>query len=192
MDRGLLWSLGGLAVAGAGLATWYFLTRVPAAASGDATGEDMTSNTDSAGWPYARGAQYQALFDAATRRYGLPAGLLARQGYQESRFRDDIISGATVSSAGAVGIMQIIPRFHPEIDPGDAAADRRAALDPARAIDYAGKYLSLLYRQFGSWSQALAAYNWGPANVARTTNTTLWPLETRNYVSQITADVQVA
>src|SRR5688572_16715209 len=98
-----------------------------------------------------RGEKYLPLLNAAERKYGIPRDLLARQAYQESRFRDDIVTGATRSSAGAIGIMQIIPRWHPSIDPGDAAADERAALDPPRAIDYAAKYLSSLQRQFGSW-----------------------------------------
>jgi soluble lytic murein transglycosylase-like protein len=135
-----------------------------------------------------RGEKYLPLLNAAERRYGIPRDLLARQAYQESRFREDIISGVTRSPAGAIGIMQIIPRWHPSIDPGDAAADERAALDPARAIDYAAKYLSSLQRQFGSWSLALAAYNAGPGNVQKHNGIPPFK-ETRDYVAQILKDV---
>jgi len=134
------------------------------------------------------GAKYLPLLNATERLYGIPRDLLARQAYQESRFRPDIISGVTRSAAGAVGIMQIIPRWHPSIDPGDAAADELAALNPARAIDYAAKYLSALQRQFGSWSLALAAYNAGPGNVQKYSGIPPFK-ETRDYVSQILADV---
>ena len=103
-----------------------------------------------------------------------------RLAYQESRFRPDIISGQTVSSAGAVGIMQIVPRWHPEVN----------ALDPAAAIAYAGKFLASLYRQFGTWELALQAYNWGPGNLKKylAQGGTL-PVETANYSGQILTDI---
>ncbi|HKJ08910.1 MAG TPA: lytic transglycosylase domain-containing protein, partial [Gammaproteobacteria bacterium] len=75
----------------------------------------------------------------------MPHNLLARLLYQESRYREDIISGRTVSSAGAVGIAQLIPRFFPDID----------ARDPRQAIPAAARYLARLCRQFGSWALAL-------------------------------------
>ncbi len=135
-----------------------------------------------------RGAKYLPLLNAAERRYGIPRDLLARQAYQESRFRDDIITGATRSSAGAIGLMQIIPRWHPSIDPGDAAADERAALDPAKAIDYAARFLSSLHKRYGTWSLALAAYNAGAGNVDKHKGIPPFK-ETLNYVAQILADV---
>src|SRR5687768_7649601 len=127
-----------------------------------------------------RGAKYKPLLEAAEKRYGIPSGMLARLAWQESRFRADIISGKTVSSAGAMGIMQIVPRWHPGVDP----------LVPAQAIDYAGRYLSSLYRQFGRWDYALKAYNWGQGNVkAWLAGEKMEPMETRLYSSQILADI---
>ncbi len=49
--------------------------------------------------------------------YNLPKNLLARVAYQESHFRPSIINGTQKSSKGAVGIMQIIPKWHPNVDP---------------------------------------------------------------------------
>lgn len=132
---------------------------------------------------YPSGEKYRGLTDAAEARYGLPHGLIYRQCYQESHFRDDIITGKVRSAAGAVGILQIIPRYHPDI--GEAGA-----LDPAKAIPYAAKFMSQLKKQFGTWEIALAAYNWGPGNVARTASIN-WPQETKKYVKEITADVNV-
>ena len=127
-----------------------------------------------------RGAQYAPALANAEARYGIPSGLLARLAWQESRFRADIISGATVSGAGAVGIMQIVPKWHPGVD----------ALDPFTSIDYAGRFLAGLYRQFGSWELALKAYNWGAGNVrAMLAGAKSEPLETRNYSSQILGDL---
>jgi len=132
--------------------------------------------------------RYRGHIAAAEARSGLPEGLLHRLIYQESRFRTDIITGALVSSAGAVGIAQIVPRWHPGVN----------ALDPEQSIDYAAGYLARLHNRFGSWQQALAAYNWGPSNVARHVqefgglNLDALPPETRNYVAQISGDVGVA
>lgn len=111
-------------------------------------------------------------------KYGLPENLLVRVAYQESRFRDDIIKGDTVSSAGAVGIMQIVPRWHPNVNP----------LNVNEAIDYAGQYLRSLYTQTGSWLMAIAAYNWGIGNLKKK-GFAKAPKETRQYVEQIADDV---
>lgn len=136
-------------------------------------------------WKIPRaGEPYRAHFEAAERRYGVPALLLARQAYQESRFRADIIDGRTRSSAGAVGIMQVIPRYHPEL--GEAGA-----LDPARAIDYAARFMRRLFDRFGSWSLALAAYNAGPSNVEKYRGVPPFA-ETQAYVRDITSDVGIA
>lgn len=131
----------------------------------------------------------QSVFHIASATQRLPANLLEAVAYRESRFRADIISGATRSGAGAVGIMQIIPRYHPEL--GEAGA-----LDPARAIPYAAKYLRQLYNEFGDWKIALAAYNWGPGNERQDLKDNIvgddWPTETRNYVAEISRNAGLA
>ena len=130
-----------------------------------------------------RANKYLMAITKAETEHGLPGGLLARLLHQESRYRDDIIHGLTVSSAGAVGIAQIVPRWHPNVDP----------LDPWASIDYAAGYLARLRAQFGSWRLALAAYNWGPGNIGKTGDAPdEWPQETRDYVAEITADTGVA
>lgn len=116
----------------------------------------------------------------AERTHGLPRDLLARLIYQESRFRQDIITGKVQSSAGAQGIAQIVPKWHPNVDP----------LNPVESIHYAARYLKQLRDQFGDYRLALAAYNWGPGNVRKYgTQPDKWPTETKNYVSQILGDV---
>lgn len=128
------------------------------------------------------GQRFIPLWDAATAQYGLPLDLLPAVAWRESRYRDDIIDGRTRSSAGAVGLMQIIPKWHPDL--GEAGA-----LDPARAIPYAAKYLRDLYRQFKHWPTAIAAYNFGPGNVA---DGKAWPAETRTYVAEVAANAGLA
>lgn len=153
-------------------------------------GEVVAAMTDAIAtlgdWTRKIPAALRGVFASAGAQYGLPAGLLEAVAYRESRFRADIISGATRSSAGAVGIMQIIPRWHPEV--GEAGA-----LDPKRAIPYAAKYLRQLRDQFGSWTLALAAYNWGPGNLSKARDDrSKWPAETRTYVDEITRNAGLA
>lgn len=122
---------------------------------------------------------------------GLPFNLLARLLYQESRYRPDIISGATPSAAGALGIAQIVPKWHPGVNP----------LDPVASIRYAGQFLASLKRQLGTWDKAVAGYNTGAGNVQKaiaraSIAKTDWLLqvadETKNYVREILGDIGLA
>lgn len=122
--------------------------------------------------------KYRATIAAAEFKYSLPTGLLHRLIFQESHFRTDIITGKTISSAGAIGIAQIVPKWHPGVDP----------YDPTASIYYAASYLKQLRKQTSSWSEAIAAYNWGIGNLQRSGLGNA-PKETRDYVAQITADV---
>lgn len=133
-------------------------------------------------------ANLAPVITSAEGLHGIPRGLLHRLIYQETRFRSDIINGWTVGEAGAVGVGQIVPKWHPDSDPYSVNG----------SVYYAAAYLAQLYRSFGSWRQALAAYNWGPGNLrkhlAQHGELTLdaLPEETRDYVVEITADVEVA
>lgn len=133
--------------------------------------------------PPAAAAPYLSAIARAERVYGLPDQLLARLLWQESRYRADIIDGRSKSPAGAVGIAQFMP--------ATAAEFGIDARDPWASIDAAGRYLSQLYRRFGNWPEALAAYNWGQGNVSRR-GLDAAPAETRAYYSQIMADVGIA
>lgn len=124
-----------------------------------------------------RGNKYDALFMAAEKANGLPAGLLRRMAYQESRFNP-----SARSPVGALGLMQFMPATAKQfgIDP----------LNPAQSIAAAGKYMAQLYKQAGSWRAAVAAYNWGIGNVLRK-GIAAAPAETVAYM-QIASDVGVA
>jgi soluble lytic murein transglycosylase-like protein len=143
------------------------------------TGSDIMAQVTGAWRDAGEGPTLVPLLNAAEDQYGIPRDLLARQAYQESHFRADIISGATASPAGAQGLMQLVPRFYPGVDP----------LDPAQAIDAAAKSMVAYYKQFGSWALALAAYNAGPGTVQHYGNTIPPYTETQNYVAQILRDV---
>lgn len=128
-------------------------------------------------------AKYAALIANAETANGLPADMLARLLYQESRYREDIITGATKSPVGALGIAQFMPATASQLGINP--------LDPAQAINGAARYLASLYAQTGTWSEALAAYNWGIGNVKRKGLANA-PTETRNYYAQILGDINTS
>lgn len=125
-----------------------------------------------------RGTEFRPAFRAAEDKYSLPHGLLERMAWQESRFNP-----RAVSPVGAQGIMQFMPATAREfgIDP----------FEPYQSIDAAGRYVAQLYRKFGDWPRAIAAYNWGMGNVARK-GLAKAPAETREYYASILADVGLA
>lgn len=131
-----------------------------------------------------RGGPYKAAIAAAEQKYGLPTNLLARQLWQESRFRPEIINCQLDSGAGAEGIAQIIPKWNPGVNP----------CDPFAAIDYAAADDARLYAEFGTWEYALQAYNWGDGNLRAylAGQVATMPLETSNYSAQILGDIGMA
>ena len=113
-------------------------------------------------------------------------------------FIESAFNPQAVSSARASGMWQFMPATGKSFDlkqnafrddRRDVQASTRAALD----------YLERLYKMFGDWHLALAAYNWGEGNVGKaiarnqraglpTTYTDLnMPMETRMYVPKLQA-----
>ena len=105
------------------------------------------------------------------------------------------------SRVGAMGLWQFMPatgrmyNMHVNRDVDDR-------MDPDMATESAAKYLKSLYRMFGDWELAMAAYNCGPGNVRKAINRsggkkTFWevynhlPKETRSYVPQFQAMMYV-
>ena len=126
------------------------------------------------------GTKYDDLITASALQYGIPAGVLYKLLYQESHFREDIITGKTRSRVGALGIAQFMPATALE-----EMGSVDAAMDPAKAIPAAARYLSKLIAAAGSIEGGVAAYNWGIGNVKRKGLTNA-PVETQNYVLAIT------
>ena len=149
----------------------------------DSLGDIMTTVQNKLWFPPAAAKPYLAAIAHAESKYGLPTNLLARLLHQESRYRQDVITGKTKSPAGAVGIAQFMPATAKELGVNP--------LDPFESIDGAGRYLQKLYAKFKSWPETLAAYNWGQGNVSRKGLGSA-PTETKNYFGQILADLGMA
>lgn len=145
--------------------------------------EDLVNTTRNTLQLWKPPAKYAGLIAAAEDCNGIPRDVLARLLYQECHYRDDIITGKVNSPTGAQGIAQFMPATAKEwgVNP----------LDPASAIDGAGRYVKWLYNKFGNWREALAAYNWGIGNVQRQ-GLAAAPRETRLYYSQILGDVNTS
>ena len=121
-------------------------------------------------------------FEAAAARHALSVDLLLSVARAESNCRAD-----AVSDAGAIGVMQLMPATARQL-----GVDPR---DPAQNIDGGAAYLRQLIDRFGGRIDlALAAYNAGPAPVARRDAVPPYP-ETRSYVGQnldLLADISLS
>ena len=107
---------------------------------------------------------------ASDEKHGLPRGTVAAVAHTESGW--DI---KAKSKAGAIGISQIMPGYHPTVDP----------YDPIASLDYSGEYLATLIKRFGLRG-GLTAYNAGPGNYQKYLNGTR-PLkkESREYADKV-------
>lgn len=115
---------------------------------------------------------------SSANKYGVDGGMLTRQLSAESNMNPN-----AVSPKGATGVAQFMPQT--------AAQYGVNARDPNSSIDGAAHYDSDLMRKYnGNQGLALAAYNWGPANVdnwmANGADPSQMPRETQAYVARVT------
>ena len=113
--------------------------------------------------------ELRAYGKAAAARAEIDSRIFTRQITQESGW-----NMYALSPAGAVGIAQIVPRWHPVVNPWD----------PYAALDYAANLMRRHLREFGSYELALAAYNAGSNAVSHYGGVPPFP-ETRMYVRAI-------
>ena len=144
-----------------------------------------------------RSAQYVPAIEPELAKAGLPRDLaylaMIESGYNPS----------AVSHAGAGGLWQFMPATgrHYDLVINSWVDERR---DPEKATRAAIRYLGNLYRQFGDWHLAVAAYNTGEGNVDRAIRehgtANFWDLaakeglyrETRHYVPKLIAAIIIA
>lgn len=133
--------------------------------------------------------RYESIIRAHARNYDLDPTLLAAVVYTESRF-----NASARSSAGAVGLMQLLP------DTAKGIAVRTGGdgfvvsdlLDPEINVRYGSWYLRSLLRRYGDLRTALAAYHAGQGNVDRwrAEGVGIQFPETRSYVAGVLAAQQ--
>ena len=135
---------------------------------------------------------------AAADEFGVPESII----FSVIKVESDVNKTA-VSSAPAHGLMQLTEETYFWIG-NDMLGEYPSAFDiyePELNIRYGTYYLSFLYRKYGSWDTALAAYNAGPGNVNDWLedseiadpdgNLVNIPYkETRNYVKKVNAAIE--
>ena len=106
--------------------------------------------------------EYAEYVEVYSQKYGVPESLVFAVIHTESGFD----SGA-VSSAGAVGLMQMMPDTFAWLTDEILFEHLESGMlyDPETNIKYGTYLLSRFYDRYGDWELTLAAYNGGVGNV---------------------------
>jgi soluble lytic murein transglycosylase-like protein len=138
-----------------------------------ATGAHAASVSFAAGQESGAGGEYEAMIQSAAQRNGIEPAILHGLIQQESGF-----DPGSHSSAGAMGLTQLMPETASSLGVSNP-------YDPAESIEGGARYLAGLLSRFGgNVTDALAAYNAGPAAVSSHGGVPPYP-ETESYVSKV-------
>jgi hypothetical protein len=118
--------------------------------------------------------ELRPLFRRQENSYAMPDGFLEAVAEKESGFNHDIITCVRLGGVGEEGIMQLRPEYHLD--------SRASRCNPQVAIPYAANFLAKNFMRFGTWTEALAAYNWGPTNL-ETRGLNAAPAATKRYIA---------
>lgn len=142
--------------------------------------QSASSSTTTAASSSAVSGNFSDLINQASQKYGVSAGLIQSIIKAESNFNPN-----AVSSAGAQGLMQLMP--------GTASGlGVTNSLDPAQNIDGGAKFLKRLLDHYdGNVRLAVAAYNAGPGAVDKYGGVPPYQ-ETQTYVNRVLGYYQSA
>ena len=144
-----------------------------------------------------RAGRYRVLIQQVLKEEGVPQDLIYLA-VAESGFQLQVVN----PKSGAGGMWQFMPFQGAYGLQRNGYFDER--FDPEKSSRAYARYIKTLYRQFGDWYLAMAAYDWGPGNVQRAVMRTgyadFWqlyrrnalPKETKDYVPKILAAVIMA
>lgn len=123
--------------------------------------------------------RYDEFAGEVERRYGLPEGLIVAIKNAGERTPTEASGRATVSSAGAKGLMQFIDTTR--------KVYQHDVKDPFESMDAAGRYMAdVLPRYNGNAMAALADYNGGPRQGRPVLNGQQPPAkETQDYLQRV-------
>jgi len=143
-----------------------------------------------------RAGKYKEMISKNLRDQGVPQDLIYLA-VAESGFQPQALN----ARSGAGGMWQFMPTGAYGLARNGWFDER---FDPQKSSIAYAKYMKTLYKQFGDWYLAMAAYDWGPGNVQRAVMRTgyadFWelyrrnalPSETKNYVPGIIAAIIMA
>ena len=118
---------------------------------------------------------FEAMIADAARRHGLDPELFRRQIMVESGGNANAVN----RRSGATGLGQLMPGTAAGLGVTDAR-------DPQQNLNASATYMQQMLAKFGSYPQALAAYNWGPGNLGKAGgNVAVAPAETQGYLRKI-------
>ena len=140
---------------------------------------------------------YQEYVSAASEEFDVPESVIFAVIYCESNFDADALS-----PVGAKGLMQMMPATFEEMQGYLKETHTEEELfDPEISIRYGTYYLSRMYKHFGNWETAFAAYNAGPTIVSKWLKDTAYSTdgktlshipysETSHYVKKVSGMVE--
>ncbi len=146
---------------------------------------------------YRRPEEYSSFVEKYSREYDVSEAMIYAVIRTESSF-----DASAVSNKDAVGLMQMLPSTFEWLTNDILRDGHNVSMlyDPETNIKYGTYYLSRLYKRFGNWDTALAAYNGGEGNVAQWLSDTRYSddgvklkidklpsefKETKNYVKKV-------
>lgn len=142
------------------------------------TSEVNQTNNSTVASPDAIGSvtykgDFNEIINNASKKYSINSSIVKAVIKAESNFNPGV-----VSSAGAMGLMQLMPDTARSLGVSDA-------FDPTDNVEGGVKYLKEMLDKFGgNLELALAAYNAGPGNVVKYGGIPPFE-ETQNYVAKI-------